>query len=471
MQDAVVGKDAVVVGSGPNGLAAALELARAGYSVTVYEAAPTPGGGSRTLPLMRADHLHDVCAAAHPIGAASPFFASLPMTGVDWITPDVAVSHPLGNGRATAVMNSLDETVELLGSDGAAYRRLMQPVVEDFSNVLAGSLRPLSEAWRRPLSMARFGVKAIRSVASLAARFETNAARALLAGIGAHAITRLDAAATGGVALLLAAAGHVVGWPIARGGSQEIISSLVAELEARGGRVVTGHPVADLSDVPAATPVFLDTSPASAAAIAGTRVSKPAPLRKWRHGPGSHKVDWILSDPIPWADDLSGRTATVHIGGSFEEIAASEADVVAGRQSTNPFGIVTQPTLFDDSRAPKGRHIGWGYCHTPAGYAGDATNVLEAQIERFAPGFRDTIVERHVHTARGLERYNANYVGGDIAGGAMNLRQLVGRPRLSLNPFRIGDRTYLCSASTPPGAGVHGMCGFHAVRYALRDLS
>lgn len=420
---------------------------------------------------MRPGHLHDVCAAAHPIGAASPFFTSLPLEGVEWITPDVAVSHPLGDGRATALLNGLEATAELLGPDGPAYRRLMEPIVADFENVLAGSLRPLHEGWRSPTSMARFGLKAVMSTAGLTRRFDTAAAKALMAGLGAHSITRLDRAATGGVALLLGAAGHVVGWPISRGGSQSIIDALVRELEKLGGSVVTSHPIESLDHIGQETPVFLDTSPADAARIGGDRITHPESLRRWRHGPGSHKVDWILSDPIPWSDELSRRSATVHIGGSFDEIAASEADAVAGRPPSNPFGIVTQPSLFDDTRAPQGTHIGWGYCHTPAGYEGDATEVLEAQIERFAPGFRDTIVERHIHSARALERYNPNYVGGDIAGGFTSLWQLMARPRLSPNPYRIGERTYLCSASTPPGAGVHGMCGFHAVRHALRDIS
>ncbi|NND02877.1 MAG: NAD(P)/FAD-dependent oxidoreductase [Acidimicrobiia bacterium] len=462
---------AIVVGSGPNGLAAAIEIARAGFIVTVYEGSATPGGGCRTLPLIQPDHLHDVCAAAHPIGAASPFFGSVPLPELEWITPDVSFSHPLGGGRAVGAFRSVAETVELLGPDGDAYRKLMKPIIDDFHRIVAGALRPLQEGWRSPLVMARFGLRAVRSITALAGRFETDGARALLAGLGAHSITRLDAAATGGVALLLGAAAHAVGWPIAKGGSQSIVDGLVAELERLGGSVVTSHPITDLEGLDDDVPVFFDTSPASAAAIGGRRINKPDSLAKWAHGPGSHKVDWTLSDPIPWADELSTRTATVHIGGSFEEIARSEADVVAGKPPTNPFGIVTQPSLFDTTRAPIGRHIGWGYIHTPAGYSEDATAVLEAQIERFAPGFRDTIVQRHVLTAQGLEQYNPNYVGGDIAGGAMSLWRLLARPRLSLNPYRIGDKTYLCSASTPPGAGVHGMCGFNAARYALGDLS
>ena len=464
-------QEAIVVGSGPNGLAAAIELARNGWTVTVYEGAATPGGGSRTLPLMQQDHFHDVCAAAHPIGAASPFFAALPLDTVEWITPDVAVSHPLDGGRAVGVLRSLDDTAGLLGADAAAYRKLVEPVVGDFDRILESSLGPLQAAWRQPVTMGRFGSKAIRSITSLARRFESDAAKALLAGLGAHSIASLHAPATGGVALVLAAAGHVVGWPIAKGGSQTIIDAMVVTLESLGGRVVTNHYIDTLDDIDPAMPVFLNTAPANAASIGGDRVRHSQSLRNWRHGPGSHKVDWILSEPIPWSDELSPQAATVHVGGNFDEIVASEAAAVAGRPPIRPYGIVTQPSLFDSTRAPAGRHIGWGYIHTPAGFAGDATQPLENQIERFAPGFKDTIVERHVHSARRLERYNPNYVGGDIAGGMMSLRQLLARPRLSSNPYRIGVRTYLCSASTPPGAGVHGMCGYHAVRYALRDLS
>lgn len=465
---------AVVVGAGPNGLAAAICLASAGFAVQVFEGAASPGGGSRTLELIEPNHWHDMCAAAHPLGAASPFFRSLPLAdhGLEWITPDIPVSHPLANGTATALARSIGDTAHILHKDGPAYQRLISPIVGEIDSVLAGSLAPLQSAWRRPVPMAKFGLKAIRSGTYLADRFETEEAKALLAGLAAHAITSLESPVTAGVALLLAATAHTVGWPIAHGGSQSIVDALARQLAGLGGTVTTDRWVESIDEFPPSVPVFLDTSPAAAATIAHSRIDRRSVdrLNRWRHGPGSHKVDWILSDPIPWADELSKRSATVHVGGSFDEIAASETAAVAGRASQHPFAIITQPTLFDDSRAPAGRHIGWAYCHVPAGYEGDATAAIEDQVERFAPGFKDTIIATNAVTATGLAKYNPNYVGGDIGGGALSLRQFLIRPRLAQNPYRIGRNVFLCSASTPPGPGVHGMCGYNAVRYSLREL-
>jgi len=465
-------EQAVVVGAGPNGLAAAIELARRGTQVAVIEGADTIGGGTRTRQLIDDDHWHDVCSAAHPLGIASPFFTSLPLArhGLEWIVPDLQLSHPLGGGRAVGLDLDIGKTVGWLGADGEAYRRLVAPLVSRLSDVLTGTLAPLQAAWRRPKIMMRFGLVAIRSVSQLAGGFETPSGRALMAGLGAHAMTRLDRPATGGVAVLLAAAAHGGGWPIARGGSQSIADALASQLVELGGSIETGRWVRSAGELPEEGAIFLNTSPAAAVVLAGERLGRRMDrrLRSWRHGPGSYKVDWILSEPIPWADELSPRAATVHVGGSYAEIAASEERAVAGQAPERPFVLVTQPSLFDASRAPKGHHIVWGYCHVPAGYRGDATAAIESQIERFAPGFGDTIVARHVMTAPDLEAYNPNYVAGDIAGGAFDLRQLLLRPRVGRNPYRIGDRVYLCSASTPPGAGVHGMCGYHAVDYARR---
>lgn len=465
---------AVVVGAGPNGLAAAVALARLGRRVDVYESAATAGGGSRTEELIEPDHWHDVCSAAHPLGAASPFFAQLPLAdyGLEWITPDVAVSHPLDAGRAAGITRSIDETGDLLGSDGAAYRALVEPLLANFDTIVPRVLAPLQAGWRSPVRMARFGAVAVRSTAALADKLVTEDGKALLAGLGAHSIARLDAAATAGVAVLLAAAGHVVGWPIVRGGSQAIADALAGYLQELGGTIHCEHAIESLERFDPDTPIFLDTAPGAAVRIGGSRLDAgPARrLSRWRHGPGSHKVDWILGKPIPWADPLSGRSATVHVGGTFAEIAASEAAATAGEAPTQPFVLVTQPSLFDPRRAPAGRHIAWGYCHVPANWDGDATAAIEDQIERFAPGFRASIVARHVTTARGFASYNANYVGGDIGGGEMSLRRLlVGMPPRR-NPYRIGRRLYLCSASTPPGAGVHGMCGYNAVEYARSEL-
>jgi len=385
---------------------------------------------------------------------ASPYFNDLPLDrlGLEWMLPEVQVSHPLGDGRAVGIYQSLAETASLLGEDGAAYRRMVSPLVDRLDSVIAGALAPLQSAWRRPLTMGRFGILAVRSVSLLAERFTAEPAKALLAGLGAHSIAALDQPATGGVALVLGATAHGRGWPIARGGSQAIADALVAHLEELGGTIETDRWIEAPQDLPASAAVFLDTSPRTALAIAEDRLGRLARwrLNRWSYGPGSHKVDWILSEPIPWADELSGRSATVHVGGSYAEIAASEARAVAGTPPDRPFVLVSQPTLLDDSRAPAGRHIAWGYCHVPHGYDGDATQAIEDQMERFAPGFKDTVIGRHSQTAAELGTYNPNYVGGDIGGGALNLNQLIARPAVGRNPYRIGDRTYLCSASSAP---------------------
>jgi phytoene dehydrogenase-like protein len=465
--------DAIVVGSGPNGLAAAVELARRGRSVVVLEGAPTIGGGTRTEELIEPGHWHDVCSAVHPLGIASPYFRQLPLErfGLEWLLPDLQLSHPLDGGRAVALSQSLEDTAAMLGADGVRYRRTVVPLLTQWDKVLAGALSPLQSAWRRPFTMTRFGLLAIRSAKSIASRFDLDASRALIAGLAAHSITRLSAAATGGVALTLGVAAHADGWPVARGGSRAIAAALAGYLQELGGTVETGRWVESVDELPPAEAVYLDTAPAAAARIAGSRIGSRVARRltSWRHGPGSHKVDWILDGPIPWADPLSGRAGTVHVGGSFEAIAAAEAAAVAGDAPTDPFVLVAQPSLVDETRAPAGRHIVWGYCHVPHGYDGDATDVVEAQIERFAPGFRDRIVGRHVQSASQMAAHNPNNVGGDIGGGAISLRRLLVGPRIAPNPYEIGDGIYLCSAAAPPGAGVHGMNGYNAVRYSIAD--
>lgn len=464
--------DAVVVGSGPNGLAAAVELARRGASVAVIEGAATIGGGARSEELIEPNHWHDVCSAVHPLGVASPHFSQLPLEryGLAWLTPEWQLSHPLGHGRAVGLANSVQQTAAQLGTDGDNYRRLIQPIVNHWEAILEGTLAPLPAAWRQPWHMARFGLKAIRSTESLASRFELDDSRALLAGLGAHSIARLDAVASGGVALVLAAAAHRDGWPIPSGGSQTLVNALGKYLIELGGTIETGRWIETVHDLPDAAAIYLDTSPSAAARIAASRIERGTArrLNNWRHGPGVYKLDWILDGPVPWSDPISGAAATVHLGGSYEEIAASEARAVAGDAPDNPFVILAQPSLLDSTRAPAGRHIVWGYCHVPNGYTGDATALIEAQVERFAPGFRDRIVGRHAHSPQSLEAYNPNNVGGDIGGGALTLRQLLIRPTIGRNPYRIGDGVFLCSASTPPGAGVHGMCGYNAVRYSAQ---
>jgi phytoene dehydrogenase-like protein len=463
--------DAVVVGSGPNGLAAAVELARRGRSVAVLEGAATIGGGTRTEELIEPDHWHDVCSAVHPLAIASPYFRQLPLErfGLEWIVPELQISHPLEGGRAIALSQSLEETAAILGADGDRYRRVVVPLLTQWDKVLAGTLAPLQSSWRQPLTMARFGVSLIRSAKSIASRFDGDSTRALIAGLGAHSVARLSAPATGGVALILAAAAHADGWPVARGGSRAITTALANYLQELGGTIETDRWVESVDDLPAAQTIYLDTAPVAAARIAGSRIGSRMARRltSWQHGPGVHKVDWILDGPIPWTDPLSGRAGTVHLGGSYEDIAAGEVRAVAGDAPIDPFVILAQPSLVDETRAPDGRHVVWGYCHVPHGYDGDATAVIEAQVERFAPGFRDRIVGRHVQSANGLAAYNPNNVGGDIGGGATSLRRLLTGPRVARNPYGIGDGIYLCSAAAPPGGGVHGMSGYNAVRYSI----
>jgi len=465
--------DAVVIGSGPNGLAAAVELARRGRSVAVLEGAATIGGGTRTEELIEPDHWHDVCSAVHPLGVASPYFRQLPLErfGLEWIVPELQVSHPLDGGRAVALGQSLEDTAAMLGADGERYRRTVVPLLTQWDKVLTGTLSPLQSAWRRPLTMARFGSSLIRSTGSIASRFDLDATRALIAGLGAHSVARLSAPATGGVALILAVAAHADGWPVARGGSRAVTAALAGYLRELGGTVETGRWVESVDDLPPARAIYLDTAPAAAARIGGSRIAPHTARRltSWRHGPGVHKVDWILDGPIPWADPLSSRAGTVHVGGSFEEIATAEDRAVAGNPPTDPFVILAQPSAIDETRAPAGRHIVWGYCHVPHGYKGNATAVIEAQIERFASGFGDRIVGRHVQSANGLATHNPNNVGGDIGGGATSLRRFFTGLRIGRNPYKIGEGIYLCSAAAPPGGGVHGMSGYNAVRYSMGD--
>ena len=472
--------DAVVVGSGPNGLAAALTLARAGLSVTVIEGAPTPGGGCRTEDLTLPGYHHDVCAAVHPLAAASPFFigAGLQARGVALLTPKVAFAHPLDGhsldgGRAAAVSGSVDQTASDLGADAAAYRRLLGPLVRDADAIVPAVLAPLRSVPAHPLAMAGFGARGLLSATLLARRFETDEARALLAGVAAHSIQPLNAALTGGFGLLLTTLAHSAGWPVVAGGSARIIDALTAELAELGGEVVTGSWVRRLADLPPARAVLLDVTPRQLVELAGDRL--PAgyarAMRRFRYGPGVCKVDWALSGPAPWAAAACRETATVHLGGTFEEIARSESEVAAGRHPDRPYCIITQPGVLDPSRAPAGRQTLWGYCHVPPGSTADLTDRIEAQIERFAPGFRDLILARSVRTAAQEERRNPNYVGGDINSGAGTLRQTVFRPAVRWNPYRTPlPGVYLCSAATPPGGGVHGMCGTWAARTALADL-
>ncbi len=469
------GADAIVVGSGPNGLAAALTLARAGLTVQVLEGAGTPGGGCRTEELTLPGFRHDVCSAVHPLAAASPFFTGINLAagGVKLLTPAVAFAHPLDGGRAGAVGGSVLETASRLGADSGAYRRLLEPMVRHADRILPALLGPLRSVPAHPVSVGRFGLEGLQSATLLVRKFTTDEARAIFAGASAHACLPLDAALTGAYGLMFTIIAHSVGWPLVEGGSARLIEALVGELEALGGQVITGQWVSRLADLPPARVTLLDITPRQFTRLAGDRLPPryARALDRFRYGPGICKVDWAMDGPVPWAAEVARQAGTLHLGGTFAEVARSEADVAAGRHPQRPFCLVAQPGVVDPSRAPDGKHTLWGYCHVPAGSTVDMTARIEAQIERFAPGFGDLVIARSTRTAAEVERHNPNYVGGDITGGAGTLRQTLFRPVVRWNQYRTAlPGVYLCSSSTPPGGGVHGMCGAWAARTALADL-
>lgn len=454
---------AAIIGSGPNGLAAAIRLAQAGHQVRVYEAQPTIGGGTRSADLTLPGYLHDICSAVHPFAVLSPFFRSLPIEehGLEWIHPAVLLAHPLDDGSAVAVTASLAETARDLGEDRAAYETLFGNLAQHLPLLADDVLAPILHVPRHPLLLARFGMRALLSAKVVASReLATARARALFAGLAAHSFLALDAPFTAAFALLLGASAHAGGWPIPRGGAQRIADALVSILRAHGGEV---HPGTRVESLPNADSVLFDTSPAALERIARSRL--PAryrdKLRRFPRGPGVFKIDYALSAPVPWRAEPCRRAGTVHLGGRFEEIAASEEAIARGVHAEKPFVLVTQPSLFDETRAPPGAHTLWAYCHVPNGSLVDMTARIEAQIERFAPGFRDVVLARHTMSTREVEAHNANYLGGDISGGTSD-------PLALLSCVTPAKGIYLCSASTAPGAGVHGMCGLHAAEEALR---
>ena len=467
--------DAVVVGSGPNGLAAAVTLAAAGLKVQVIEGAPTIGGGCRTEQVTLPGFWHDVCSAAHPLAVASPFFQrfDLAARGVTLAWPELEFAHPLDGGRAAVVSRSVTETAARLGADGRAYQRLLGPMTEHMDEICQAILAPLRQPPAHPLTLASYGRRAVLPAAAVARRWHTQEARAILAGTAVHAMMPLTAAPTAGVGLLLTGLAHAVGWPVVAGGSARITDAMADALLAAGGRIETGRWVRSLSELPAATAVLLDVSPRTLALLAGDRlpVRYRGALRRFRYGPGVCKVDFALSGPVPWTNEACRRAGTLHLGGPFEQIAAAEAEVAAGKHPQDPYVLLVQPGVADASRAPAGRQTLWTYCHVPSGSGVDMTDRIEAQIERFAPGFRDLVLARSVRTAADEEARNPNYVGGDIGVGLQTLRQTVLRPVASWNPYRTPVRgLYLCSSATPPAGGVHGRCGELAALTALRDM-
>jgi len=464
----MAGLDAVVVGAGPNGLAAAIVLAQAGRSVLVLEAQDTIGGGARTAEVTLPGFRHDICSAIHPMAVISPFFKSLNLD-VEWIEPRYAIAHPLDDGRAAILERSLDATSAGLGSDARAWHDLFAPLLGD--TLFQEILRPMRPFTRHPILLARFGFEALRSAFGVARRFRQDPARALLAGCAAHAVRPLESAGTGAFALTFALSGHLTGWPSPKHGSQRIVDSLAAKLRSLGGEIRVSTPVRSMRDIPESRVVIFDVTPRQLAAIAGDALPERylRKLRRYKYGPGVFKVDFALNGPIPWRAAECAGAATVHLGGTLEEIARHEAEIWRGLNGDRPFVLLAQQSLFDPTRAPAGKHTAWAYCHVPNGSSDDMTERIEQQIERFAPGFRDRILARHTFNAAQLESYNGNLVGGDVGGGAYTLLQTVARPFPKLNPYSTPNpRLFLGSSSTPPGGGVHGLCGYFAARAALK---
>ena len=465
--------DVVVVGAGPNGLAAAITCAEAGRSVLVLEAADTIGGGARTAELTLPGYQHDVCSAIHPLAAVSPFFeaAGLDRHGLELVQPEVPLVHPLDDGRAGVLHRSLADTVAGLGVDGGAWDRSVGWTARRWPSLAPSLLGPLLRVPRHPLTMAGFGIRGVPPATWVGRSFRTDEARALFGGCAAHTFLPLSRPQTSAMGLMLLASGHVAGWPVVRGGSERLVEAMGARIVELDGEIQTRRPVQSLTDLPESRAVLLDLTPRQVLRICGDALPRryQRRLRSFRYGPGVFKIDYALSEPVPWTNQDARRAGSLHLGGTLPEVAMAEAEVAAGRHPTRPFVLVGQQSLVDPTRAPEGRHTLWTYCHAPARSTLDMTEAIEDQIERFAPGFRDVVLARHTADGSWYEAYNENIVGGDIAGGSHGGLQLLFRPRPSVHPYRTPNpRLFLCSASTPPGGGVHGMCGHNAAREALR---
>jgi phytoene dehydrogenase-like protein len=465
--------DAVVIGAGPNGLAAAITIAQSGRSVIVYESQSTIGGGVRSAHLTAPGFIHDVCSAVYPLAVGSPFFRTLPLHehGLEWIQPAAPLAHPLDDGTAIMLERSVAATCDQLGADGTAYKNLIGRLVDQWDGLAGDILAPLRLP-RKPLWFARFGWRAIRSARRLAENlFAGQRARALFAGLAAHSMLPLESAASAGFGLVLGVSAHALGWPVARGGAQQLSDALARYLRRLGGEIVVNKPIGALAELPSCRVVLCDLTPRQLLSLAGERFA-PAyrqSLERYRYGMGAFKMDWAISGPVPWKSAECARAATIHLGGTLDEIALSERLAWQGSHAGKPFTLVVQPSLFDHSRAPATMHTLWAYCHVPNGSAFDMSERIEAQIERFAPGFRSLVLARSIMMPLDLERHNANLVGGDINGGAALLHQLFFRPTAKLYKTSVKG-LYICSSSTPPGGGVHGMCGYFAARQALTEM-
>ncbi|WP_121808932.1 phytoene desaturase family protein [Mucilaginibacter kameinonensis] len=466
--------DAVIVGSGPNGLAAAILLQQHGLSVLLLEGKDKIGGGLRTEELTLPGFKHDVCSAIHPLAAGSPFFEKLPLHehGLEYIYPEVAAAHPFDNGTAAVLKKSIIETADLLGEDRDAYIKLMAHLVKSWPGLAADVLGPLTFP-KHPVDLAIFGLDALTSSTHLAKKFKTEEAKGLLAGMAAHSIQPLTNLTTSAIALVLMANGHLKGWPVPKGGSVKIADALASYFISIGGKIETNTYITAFDQLPSANAVLFDVTPKQLLQIAGHKFSSlyKWQLERYRYGMGVFKVDWALDDVVPFKAEGAKQAGTVHIGGTLNEIAIGEQQIWEGLHPEKPFVLLAQQSLFDNTRAPEGKHTAWAYCHVPNGSNKDMTDIIEKQVERFAPGFQDRIIGRHTFNTRQLENYNPNYIGGDINGGVIDIGQLFTRPVLRRSPYRTSAKgIYICSSSTPPGGGVHGMCGYHSAKRALKDV-
>ncbi|MBB5394030.1 NAD(P)/FAD-dependent oxidoreductase [Mucilaginibacter sp. AK015] len=466
--------DAIVVGSGPNGLAAAILMQQNGLSVLLIEGKSQIGGGLRTAELTLPGFKHDICSAIHPLAAASPFFKTLPLAahGLNYIYPEVDAAHPLEHGNPAVLCRSIDATAHQLGADEEAYKSLMLSVTKNWSLIDTDVLGPLHFP-KHPLAMASFGFNAIKPATLMANKFKTKQAKALLAGMAAHSMQPLTNIATSAIALVLLAAGHLQGWPVPQGGSNSIANALAAHFTSLGGHIQTDTYIKSLDQLPSAHAVLFDITPKQLLQIAGHKFSAlyKWQLERYRYGVGVYKVDWALSDPIPFSSETCRKAGTVHIGNTLNEIRDAEKQTWSGKHPDKPFVLLAQQSLFDDTRAPQGKHTAWAYCHVPGGSTKDMTAAIEKQVERYAPGFRDIILAKHTMDTVQMEEYNPNYIGGDINGGVIDIGQLFTRPALRYSPYQTSQKgLYICSASTPPGGGVHGMCGYYAAKKALKDI-